>query len=75
MKCVCGYEQGYAWVGEDPMGDGFGSEGYVDVNPDGDKFRKIKGYFNLDTNDSWSDGAEVRLYSCPECGTIKAVEN
>ena len=70
MKCVCGYEQGYNWVGEDPS-----EEEYIEVNPDGDKFRKIKGYFNLETNESWSDGAEVRLYSCPECGTVQAVEN
>ena len=56
MKCVCGYEQGMGWVGKDPS-----EEEFIEVNPDGDKFRKIKGYFNLDTNESWSDGTEVRL--------------
>ena len=71
MKCVCGYEQGMDWI----TPEGKEVEEYVEVNPDGDKFRKIKGYFNLETNESWTDGAEVRLYACPECGTIKAVEN
>lgn len=69
MKCVCGYEQGMDWVGEDPS-----EEKYIEVNPDGDKFRKIKGHYVVESNDSWTDGSQVNLYACPECGTVRMQE-
>jgi hypothetical protein len=70
MKCVCGYEQGMGWVD-----NGIDADEYIEVNPDGDKFRKIKGYFVIETGESWSPDRQVNLYGCPECGTVQMERN
>ena len=64
MKCVCGYEQGMAWVGEDPS-----EEKYIEVNPHGNEFIRIKGNFTID--EEYGSVTEVGMYACPECGTVK----
>ena len=54
MKCICGYEQGMAWVGEDPS-----EEEYVEVNPKGEKFIKVNGNFTINSEMQW-DGKTIK---------------
>jgi acetone carboxylase gamma subunit len=67
MKCVCGYEHQF----------GLNDKGNWQDDLVGDKeFIKITGSTFRITPYSWSsDKVDVRLYACPECGTVRMVED
>ena len=64
MKCVCGYRKGMEWVD-----NGIDADEYVEVNPTGDEFIRIKG--NFTTAKEYDRVEEVSMYACPECGTVQ----
>lgn len=75
MECVCGFEQGYAWI--TPEGESDWDSENIMVNPSGDRFIKIDGGFTVDSEMRWDSGTtkKVRLYACPKCATIQLKED
>ena len=63
MKCVCGYEAGETW---DPEKMGW-------VKAAGNKeFTRIDTKATIEEGDYRRTQRDVRLYICPECGTVRA---